>query len=61
MEDINDYIVITNDDIMVHGSKEQYKPDIVKIVNFFKEKEAINPHFINPSYLKLTEAEESRQ
>lgn len=61
LEDISDYIVITNDDIMMHGSKEQYKPDIVKIVNFFKEKEAINPHFINPSYLKLTEAEESRQ
>ena len=32
----------------------------MKIINYFKDKEAINPHAINPDYLKLTEAEESK-
>ena len=39
---------------------ENYDPDIAKIVNFFKDKEEINPHAVNPEYLKLTEAEESK-
>ena len=34
--------------------------DILKIVNYFKEKKTINPHGVNPEYLKLTEAEESK-
>lgn len=60
LEEVKDYVVITNDDIMLHEPIEDYKPDITKIVNFFKDKAEINPHLINPSYLKLTEAEESR-
>ena len=31
-----------------------------KIVNTFESKEPMNPHAVNPEYLKLTEAEESK-
>ena len=40
---------------------EEYDPDILKIVNTFKEKESINPHLVNPIYLKKTEAEENQK
>ena len=36
------------------------RPDILTIVDYFKDKEPINPHAVNPDYLKLTEAEESK-
>lgn len=52
------YSVITNDNY--EFKTENYDPDIAKIVNFFKDKEEINPHAVNPEYLKLTEAEESK-
>lgn len=39
---------------------EEYNPDILKIVEIFKNKESINPHSVNPIYLKLTEAEEKK-
>lgn len=42
------------------GVTEEYNPDILKIVNVFKNKESINPHSVNPIYLKLTEAEEKK-
>ena len=38
---------------------EEYDPDILKIVNFTKNFESINPHAVNPNYLKLTQAEEN--
>lgn len=59
LETIKDYTVITNDDIKDLDNKESYNPDIPRIVEYFKEKEIINPHAVNPEYLKLTEAEES--
>ena len=37
---------------------ESYDPNIEKIVNTFEKKETMNPHAVNPIYLKLTEAEE---
>lgn len=43
------------------GVTEEYNPDILKIVNTFKDKESINPHSVNPIYLKLTEAEENKK
>lgn len=55
---IDDFLIITNDDIKLEGIKVVYKPNIEKIVNFCKNKESINPHTVNPNYLKLTEAEE---
>lgn len=38
----------------------RYSPDIEKIVNTFENREAVNPHAVNPIYLKLTEAEEKQ-
>lgn len=37
-----------------------YDPDIEKIVNTFIDRETINPHAVNPIYLKSTEAEEKQ-
>lgn len=57
---LNDYTIITNDEIEISGYRKNYSPDIVKIVNKFKDKTTVNPHGVNPEYLKLTEAEESK-
>lgn len=57
---IGKYIITTNDDISIEGEKCGYNPDILTIVNKYVEKTPINPHLVNPKYLKLTEAEESR-
>lgn len=57
-----DYKLITNDKDKLQLKKattESYNPDIVKIAETFKNKKGVNPHVINPDYLKLTEAEES--
>lgn len=56
-----DYTIISNDEVKISGEKESYQPDILKIVSYFKDKKAINPHAVNPEYLKLTEAEEKNQ
>ena len=53
-----DYEIITNDEFDNLENISKYTPNIVKVVNQFKDKEAINPHAVNPNYLKLTEAEE---
>lgn len=55
-----DYVFISNDEFEELKNIEPYNPDIEKIVNYFENKKAINPHAINPEYLKLTEAEESK-
>ena len=63
LEKINDYKIITNDHAKVEVAAkvwETYNPDIVKIVDKYINKKSINPHAVNPNYLKLTEAEESR-
>ena len=61
LDNHNNYVIISNDDIKLDGDKEKYNPDILKIVTKYKDKEEINPHFVNPNYLKLTEAEEKLQ
>ena len=61
LTNVEDYIVITNDEIEEQNRKESYDPDILKIVNWAKDKEPMNPHTVNPDYLKLTEAEEKKQ
>lgn len=59
LEYINDYEFISNDEF--DGLElNSYAPDFIKIINKFKDKENINPHAVNPEYLKLTEAEESK-
>ena len=60
LRDINDYIYISNDEFEDIDNIEKYEPDFIKIVNKYKDKEEINPHRVNPEYLKLTAAEESR-
>lgn len=55
-----EYIIITNDDFEISLEKVNYNPNILKIVNYYKDKESTNPHAVNPVYLKLTEAEEKK-
>lgn len=53
-----EYIFVSNDafnDIEV----VKYNPDILKIVRKYQNKESINPHLVEPTYFKLTEAEEN--
>lgn len=57
---LDNYIIISNDDIEISGKIEKYTPNILKIAQYFKNKQCINPHAVNPDYLKLTEAEESK-
>ena len=51
-----DYELISYDDI-----KNSLKPniDILKIIAKHKSDKGVNPHNLNPNYLKLTEAEEN--
>ena len=60
IEKFSDYAIITNDEIEGITCQENYEPNILKIVNFFQDKESISPHAVNPDYLKLTEAEEKK-
>ena len=54
-----DYVFISNDKFDDFGCKN-YDPDILKIINAFKDRGRIDSHFVNPVYLKLTEAEENK-
>ncbi len=40
---------------------EKYDPDIEKIINIVEKRESVNPHSVNPVYLKSTEAEEKHK
>ncbi len=53
-----EYVFVSNDSFPFET--EKYDPDILKIVNKYQDKESINPHLVNPLYLKLTEAEENK-
>ena len=57
-KDFNDVVVITNNDIDTNLEKVKYDPDILKIIKYYENNEGINPHLVNPIYLKKTEAEE---
>lgn len=57
---LSDYTIITKDELEEYDNKEMYDPDILKIITYFKDKKPINPHAVNPDYLKLTEAEENK-
>jgi len=62
MASLDNYVVITNNEDLEEDfdNIEAYNPNIWKIVEYFKDKEPLNPHAVNPDYLKLTEAEESK-
>lgn len=55
-----DFVFITKDEIELKGKKCDYNPNILAIVQKYNQKDCINPHLVNPQYLKLTEAEENR-
>ena len=59
-KDLGEVTVITNNDldINININKEKYNPDILKIVKHYENSDGINPHLVNPIYLKKTEAEE---
>lgn len=58
MEQLSDIKIITNDSFDTTMSVEKYHPNILRIVQFFEKSDGVNPHLINPNYLKRTEAEE---
>lgn len=60
LNDISNYEFITNDEFEDIAEVTRYNPNMLKIVNKYKNKESVNPHSVNPEYLKLTEAEESK-
>ena len=60
LKDIDNYEIISNDEFDEIENINSYSPDFLKIVEYFKDKQCINPHAVNPEYLKLTEAEENR-
>ena len=54
-----DYVFISNDSFN-DLETVKYDPDILKIINTYQNRDSINPHQVNPVYLKLTEAEENK-
>lgn len=56
---LEEYEYISNQEFENIDTKS-YDPDIEKIVNTFIIREEINPHAVNPIYLKQTEAEEKQ-
>lgn len=54
-----EFIYITNQSNFKFSNIKEYDPNILEIVNHYKDKPSINPHLVEPTYLKLTEAEEN--
>jgi len=59
-EDLDKYEYISNDEFDLDIKLESYNPNISKIISHYKDKESVNPHSVNPEYLKKTAAEESK-
>ena len=57
-KDLDDIVAISNNEFALNLKIEKYIPDILTIVNYYKNTKGINPHLVNPIYLKKTEAEE---
>ena len=53
---------ITKDEYISDNLKdiESYDPDLLKIIKYTKDNDNINPHLVNPEYLKMTAAEEKK-
>ena len=56
LDDVKGYDYVSNDDLDVYTILP--KVDILKVINKHKNDLPVNPHSLNPNYLKLTEAEE---
>ena len=61
LDKIVDYEIISNDEFDELDNIKKYNPNILKIVEHFKNKKEISAHAVNPEYLKLTEAEENKK
>ena len=61
LSDKGEYTFITNDEMDLNNKKCSYDPNILLIVKRYCQKDNINPHLVNPEYLKLTAAEEARK
>jgi tRNA threonylcarbamoyladenosine biosynthesis protein TsaB len=55
------YILVSNDTNLTDQKLHSYDPDILAIVNKYKDKKPEIVHLIEPNYLKLTEAEETKK
>ena len=60
LKELDNYEFISNDEFDEELELHSYEPNYERIVDKYKDKANINPHAINPDYLKLTEAEESK-
>lgn len=60
LSELDNYEFISNDEFLDDIELVSYTPDFLKIIEKNKDKKSVNPHMINPEYLKLTEAEESK-
>ena len=60
LQTIDEYEFISHDKFEGIENIKEYNPNLEKVVNYFKDKENVNPHAVNPEYLKLTAAEESK-
>ena len=60
LNSIDNYEFISNDEFDEELELTSYTPDFEKIIQYAKDNEELNPHAVNPEYLKLTEAEESK-
>ena len=56
---LSDYEFISNDEFEDLDTNP-YNPDLYKIISFTKNNKDINPHAVNPEYLRLTAAEEKK-
>ena len=54
-----EYLFITNNKKFNLDNIIGYNPDILNIVLTYKDRIPINPHLVEPNYLKLSEAEEN--
>ena len=58
MSELGSCLIVTNDDINTDVKTVPYVPNMLKIIKKNGNNPSINPHSVNPNYLKLTEAEE---
>ncbi len=54
-------VIVSNDSFDTEKEVLPYNADIEEIICRYEDLEGINPHAVEPNYLKLTEAEENKQ
>jgi len=60
IKELSNYEIISNDNLEEFKNIKEYNPNILKIVNYLKNNKVINPHNVNPEYLKLSSVEEKK-